>query len=127
MIGIGNSNDKKLYVNKSGALNLIKKAENSKNKEKIISNTFSNYNLLNNNKNNSKKKSQNICSSFRQNNNSLGIKGNKLQNTISFGNSNVIKANMSGTYIIKKSGNNNDNINFSHHNNILTSTNMTLL
>ena len=56
MIGIGNSNDKKLYVNKSGALNLIKKAENSKNKEKIISNTFSNYNLLNNNKNNSKKK-----------------------------------------------------------------------
>ena len=34
---------------------------------------------------------------------------------------------MSGTYIIKKSGNNNDNINFSHHNNILTSTNMTLL
>ena len=127
MIGIGNSNDKKLQVNKSGALNLIKKAENSKNKEKIISNTFSNYNLLNNNKNNSKKKSQNICSSFRQNNNSLGIKGNKLQNTISFGNSNVIKANMSGTYIIKKSGNNNDNINFSHHNNILTSTNMTLL
>ena len=52
MIGIGNSNDKKLYVNKSGALNLIKKAENSKNKKKIISNTFYNYNLLNNNKNN---------------------------------------------------------------------------
>ena len=122
----GNSNDKKLYVNKSGAMIFIKKMENSKNKKYIINKTLSNNNLLSNNINESKKNKQNICTSFRQNN-GLGIMGNKLQNTISFGNNNLIKTKINDTHNIKKSQNKNEKMNYKHHNNILTTNNMGLM
>ena len=50
MIGTGNSKDKKLYVNKSGAMMLIKKTESIKNNESIFTNTFSNQNIFSNTK-----------------------------------------------------------------------------
>ena len=125
LVSIGNSNDKKLYVNKSGAMMLIKKVEKSKMND-FINTTLSN-NKLNNNINNSKKNNQNICSSFRHNN-AIGIMGSKLQNTISFGNNNLSKVNMNRVCNIKKSGNKNENDNiFCNNNNIITSTNLNLL
>ena len=127
VIGIGNSNDKKLYVNKSGAMMLInKKTDNIEKKENSVTNTLSNKNIFINNYINTKKNNGNICSSFRQNN-ELGT--NKLQNTISFGNSNIIsKPNMSILYNTKKSGSKKeDNYFLYNKNNILTSTNISLL
>jgi hypothetical protein len=53
--------------------------------------------------------------------------GSRLQNTISFGNNILSKSNMSGIYNIKKSENNNENINYIYNNNVLTSTNKSLL
>ena len=120
--GIDNSNDKKLYVNKSGAMMFIKKLEKKKFNENLITTTFSNQNIFNKYKN-----SSNICSSFRQNN-GLSTKGSKLQNTISFGNNILSKTNMTGLYSMNKLINNNDNINvLFNKNNVLTSTNLCLL
>ena len=121
VIGIGNSNDKKLYVNKSGAMMLIKKTENPKNNENLITTTLSNQNIFKKN-NNSKNNNGNICSSFRSSN---GI-GSKLQNTISFGNNIMSKTNMSVLYT-KKSDNKKDNISNFCINNVLTSSNISLL
>ena len=124
---MGKSNDKKLYVNKSGAMMLIKKAERRRIDNNIIANTLSNQNIFKNNYIISKKNNNvNICSSFRQNNN-LGNMGSKLQNTISFANNIMSKTNISGLYNIKKSGNKNENMNNFCNNNVLTSTNMSLL
>ena len=121
--GIDNSNDKKLYVNKSGAMMIIKKIENQKFNENLLTTTFSNQNIFNKYKN-----SSNICSSFRQNNGIGGTKGSRLQNTISFGNNILSKTNMTGLYNVNKLANNNDNINiFYNKNNVLTSTNLCLL
>ena len=126
VIGIGNSNDKKLYVNKSGAMMLIKKTENQKNDNTLITNTLSNQNIFKKDKNNTKKNNGSICSSFRQSN-GLGSMGSRLQNTISFGNNLLSKSNMSGIYNLKKSENNNENINYIYNNNVLTSTNKSIL
>ena len=124
---MGKSNDKKLYVNKSGAMMLIKKAESRRIDNNIIANTLSNQNIFKNNYIISKKNNNvNRCSSFRQNNN-LGNMGSKLQNTISFANNIMSKTNISGLYNIKKSGNKNENMNNFCNNNVLTSTNMSLL
>ena len=118
LVSIGNSNDKKLYVNKSGAMMLIKKVEKSKMND-FINTTLSN-NKLNNNINNSKKNNQNVCSSFRHNN-AIGIMGSRLQNNLS-------KVNMNRVCNIKKSGDKNENDNiFYNNNNIITSTNLNLL
>lgn len=128
MIGLGNSNDKKLYVNKSGAMMLIKKTEHNQNKENNINNTQANqYTIMNSFNNNIKNKPGNICSSFRQNN-ALGV--SKLQNTISFGNNNntLYRPNMSGLYNSKKSGHKKEDITcYYNNNNVLTSANITLL
>ena len=104
-------------------MTLIKKIDNQKMNENLITSTLSNQNIFNkyNNKNNS-----NVCSSFRQSN-ALRTKGNKLQNTISFGNNILSKTNMIGLYNMKKIGNSNENINILYNNNVLTSTNMSLL
>ena len=126
VIGIGNSNDKKLYVNKSGAMMLIKRTENQKNDNTLITNTLSNQNIFKKDKNNTKKNNGSICSSFRQSN-GLGSMGSRLQNTISFGNNLLSKSNMSGIYNLKKSENNNENINYIYNNNVLTSTNKSIL
>lgn len=100
---------------------LIKKTENQKNENNLITNTLSNQNILNNNH---KKNNVNICSSFRQNN---GLGTSKLQNTISFGNNVLSKTNMSGLYNAKKLSHK-ENINsIYNNNNILTSTNINLL
>ena len=124
---MGNSNDKKLYVNKSGAMMLIKNAENRRIDNNLIAHTLSNQNIIKNNYIISKKNNNvNICSSFRQNNN-LGNMGSKLQNTISFANNIISKANNSGLYNFKKSGTKNENMNNFYNNNILTSANMSLL
>ena len=104
---------------------LIKKTENQKNNNNLITNTLSNQNIFKKNKNNIKKNNGSICSSFRQSN-GFGYKGSNLQNTISFGNNILSKSNMSGIYN-KKSENNNENINYIYNNNILTSTNKSLL
>ena len=127
VIGIGNSNDKRLFVNKSGAMMLIKKAEKRRIDNNLIANTLSNQNIIKNNYIISKKNNNvNICSSFRQNNN-LGNMGSKLQNTISFANNIMSKANISGLYNFKKSGTKNENMNNFYNNNVLTSANMSLL
>lgn len=105
---------------------LIKKTENRKNDNNLITNTLSNQNIFKKNKNNTKKNNDNICSSFRQSN-GLGSIGSRLQNTISFGNNILSKSSMSGIYNIKKSENNNENINYIYNNNVLTSTNKSLL
>jgi len=123
MIGI-NSNDKRLYVNKSGAMMLIKKSENIKKNDNSVTSTLSNQNIFINNYNNSKKNNASICSSFRQNN---ALCTSKLQNTISFGNNILSKSNMSGLYNIKKSSNKKEDINTFCNNNVLTSTNISLL
>ena len=124
---MGKSNDKKLYVNKSGAMMLLKKAESRRIDNNIIANTLSNQNIFKNNYIVSKKNNNvNICSSFRQNNN-LGNMGSKLQNTISFANNIMSKTYISRLYNIKKSGNKNENMNNFCNNNVLTSTNMSLL
>ena len=104
---------------------LIKKTEIQKNDNNLITNTLSNQNIFKKNKNNTKKNNGNICSSFRQSN-GLGSMGSRLQNTISFGNNILSKSNMSGIYNIKKSENN-ENINYIYNNNVLTSTNKSLL
>ena len=121
--GIDNSNDNKLYVNKSGRMMFIKKIEKQNFNENLITTTFSNQNIFNKYKN-----SSSICSSFRQNNGLNNSKGSKLQNTISFGNNILSKTNMTGLYNVNKIVNNNDNINILYNNNnVLTSTNMSLL
>ena len=89
---------------------LIKKTENRKNDNNLITNTLSNQNIFKKNKSNG-----------------LGSMGSRLQNTISFGNNILSKSNMSGIYNIKKSENNNENINYIYNNNVLTSTNKSLL
>jgi hypothetical protein len=99
---------------------LIKKTEGLKNNSNLITNTLSNQNIF---KNNFKKNSISICSSFRENN---GLGNSKLKNTISFGNNALSKTNMSGLYNAKKLGNK-ENINNIHNNNVLTSTNLSLL
>lgn len=105
---------------------LIKKTENQKNDNNLITNTLSNQNIFKKTKNNTKKNNGNICSSFRQHN-GLGSMGSRLQNTISFGNNILSKSNMSGIYNIKKPENSNENINYIYNNNVLTSTNKSLL
>ena len=123
MIGI-NSNDKRLYVNKSGAMMLIKKSENIKKNDNSVTSTLSNQKTFINNYNISKKNNASIYSSFRQNN---VLCTSKLQNTISFGNNILSKSNMSGLYNAKKSSNKKENINTFSNNNVLTSTNINLL
>ena len=120
MIGTGNSKDKKLYVNKSGAMMLIKKTESIKNNESIFTNTFSNQNIFSN----TKKNKSNICSSFRQNNRP-GT--SKLQGTISFGNNALSNPNVSIANNITKLQNKNECINNYCHNNVLTSTNINIM
>ena len=123
MIGI-NSNDKRLYVNKSGVMMLIKKSENIKKNDNSVTSTLSNQKIFINNYNISKKNNASIYSSFRQNN---VLCTSKLQNTISFGNNILSKSNMSGLYNAKKSSNKKENINTFSNNNVLTSTNINLL
>ena len=120
MIGTGNSKDKKLYVNKSGAMMLTKKNESIKNNESIFTNTFSNQNIFSN----TKKNMSNICSSFRQNNRPVT---SKLQGTISFGNNVLSNPNVTVANNIKKLQNKNECINNYCHNNVLTSTNINIL
>jgi len=123
MIGI-NSNDKRLYVNKSGAMMLIKKSENIKKNDNSVTSTLSNQKIFINNYNISKKNNASIYSSFRQNN---VLCTSKLQNTISFGNNILSKSNISGLYNAKKSSNKKEKINTFSNNNVLTSTNINLL